>query len=106
MPKRILKGIVISNKQEKTVVVRVSRQVRHPLYKKIIKRSKKYNAHDESNKLNIGDFLYKYLDYDSLASKYYMEIQRTIDYLMSGIIPEIKQKIQWNTTEKVWACQR
>tara|TARA_Y100000590_G_scaffold457533_1_gene610361 strand:+ start:298 stop:552 length:255 start_codon:yes stop_codon:yes gene_type:complete len=56
MPKRILKGIVISNKQQKTVVVRVSRQVRHPLYKKIIKRSKKYNAHDESNKLNIGDF--------------------------------------------------
>ena len=55
MPKRILKGVVVSNKQEKTVVVRVSRQVRHPLYKKIIKRSKKYSVHDETNKYKIGD---------------------------------------------------
>ncbi len=49
MPKRVLEGIVVSNKMEKTVVVRVERQVQHPLYKKIIKKSKKYLAHDESN---------------------------------------------------------
>ncbi|XWO14369.1 30S ribosomal protein S17 [Candidatus Hepatincola sp. Pdp] len=54
MPKRVLEGIVVSNKMEKTVVVRVERQVQHPLYKKIIKKSKKYLAHDESNSIEEG----------------------------------------------------
>ena len=57
MPKKILSGTVVSNKPDKTVVVKVIRQVRHPLYKKIIRRSKKYLAHDESNKFNVGDFV-------------------------------------------------
>ena len=55
MPKRILQGVVTSNKADKTVTVNVERQVKHPIYKKIIKKSKKYAAHDEENKLNIGD---------------------------------------------------
>lgn len=55
MPKRILEGAVVSNKMEKTVVVRVETLVKHPVYKKFIKKSKKYMAHDESNALNIGD---------------------------------------------------
>jgi len=55
MPKRILQGVVVSDKQEKTVVVRVERQVMHPVYKKFIKRSKKYAAHDENNQYKIGD---------------------------------------------------
>ena len=49
MPKRVLTGTVVSDKGEKTVVVRVERRVKHPLYGKIIKLSKKYHAHDEAN---------------------------------------------------------
>ena len=49
MPKRILTGTVVSDKNDKTVVVKVERKVAHPLYGKIIRRSKKYHAHDEAN---------------------------------------------------------
>src|SRR5260221_9805985 len=55
MPKRILQGIVVSDAQNKTVVVRVERRVMHPIYKKFITRSKKYAAHDEDNKFHTGD---------------------------------------------------
>lgn len=51
----ILKGIVVSDKMDKTVIVNVSRFVRHPLYGKFYKVSKKYKAHDEENKYKIGD---------------------------------------------------
>lgn len=57
MPKRILEGAIVSNKMEKTVVVKVDTLVKHPVYKKFIKRSKKYMAHDETNALNIGDIV-------------------------------------------------
>ncbi len=55
MPKRILQGTVVSDKGNKTVVVLVERRVRHPLYGKIIRRSKKYHAHDEENAIRAGD---------------------------------------------------
>ena len=55
MPKRILQGLVVSDKQDKTIVVRVERRVMHPVYKKFITRSKKYAAHDEANRFKIGD---------------------------------------------------
>ena len=55
MPKRILIGTVVSDKTDKTVVVKVERKVKHPLYGKIIRRSKKYHAHDESNEYQLGD---------------------------------------------------
>ena len=55
MPRRVLTGKVVSDKMEKTVVVRIDRRVMHPLYKKIITKSKKYAAHDESDDLSIGD---------------------------------------------------
>lgn len=55
MPKRILVGVVTSDKADKTVTVKVERRVVHPTYKKIIKVSKKYAAHDEQNKFKIGD---------------------------------------------------
>ncbi len=55
MPKRVLQGVVVSDKMDKTVVVRVERRVMHPLYKKFIRRSKKYAAHDESNEAKTGD---------------------------------------------------
>jgi small subunit ribosomal protein S17 len=55
MPKRVLQGVVVSDKSEKTVVVRVDRRVAHPIYKKTIRRSKKYAAHDEKSQFKIGD---------------------------------------------------
>ena len=55
MPKRVLTGIIVSDKTDKTVVVNVERRVKHPLYGKIIKRSKKYHAHDETNEYREGE---------------------------------------------------
>jgi len=55
MPKRILIGTVVSDKTDKTVVVRVERKVKHPMYGKIIRRSKKYHAHDEDNVYRTGE---------------------------------------------------
>ena len=55
MPKRILIGTVVSDKTDKTVTVKVERKVKHPLYGKIIRRSKKYHAHDEGNEYKPGD---------------------------------------------------
>lgn len=55
MPKRILQGVVVSDKMDKTVVVRVERRVMHPVYKKFIRRTKKYSAHDENNQCKLGD---------------------------------------------------
>jgi small subunit ribosomal protein S17 len=55
MPKRILQGIVVSDKGDKTVIVNVERRIKHPLYKKTIRRSKKYAAHDEANAFKAGD---------------------------------------------------
>ena len=55
MPKRVLQGVVVSDKMDKTVTVLVERRVMHPVYKKFIRRSKKYAAHDEKNAFKIGD---------------------------------------------------
>ena len=55
MPKRIMQGTVVSDKAEKTVVVRVDRRFMHRLYKKVIRRSKRYTAHDEANVHKVGD---------------------------------------------------
>ena len=55
MPKRILTGTVVSDKNDKTIVVLVERKVKHPLYGKIIRRSKKYHAHDENNSVKAGE---------------------------------------------------
>ncbi|WP_341791117.1 30S ribosomal protein S17 [Rickettsia endosymbiont of Gonocerus acuteangulatus] len=55
MPKRVLQGVVISSKTDKTVIVKVERRFKHPVYKKFIKVSKKYAAHDPNNKFQEGD---------------------------------------------------
>ena len=55
MPKRILSGTVVSSNANKTIVVKVTRRVKHKLYKKIISSSKKYHAHDEENNFKVGD---------------------------------------------------
>jgi small subunit ribosomal protein S17 len=55
MPKRILQGVVVSDAGDKTIIVRVERRVMHPVYKKFVTRSKKYAAHDETNRFHAGD---------------------------------------------------
>jgi small subunit ribosomal protein S17 len=55
MPKRILQGTVVSDKNAKTIVVEVERRYTHPLLRKTVRRSKKYHAHDENNTFKIGD---------------------------------------------------
>jgi small subunit ribosomal protein S17 len=57
MPKRVLQGVVVSDKQDKTVVVKVERRFTHPLFKKTVRRTKNYHAHDESNVFKIGDLV-------------------------------------------------
>ena len=55
MPRRVMQGTVVSDKTDKTVTVRIDRQFTHPLYKKVIRRSKKYAAHDAENRYKEGD---------------------------------------------------
>ena len=57
MPKRVLQGTVVSDKGDKTIVVLIERKVAHPVYGKIIRRSKKYHAHDEGNTFKTGDMV-------------------------------------------------
>lgn len=57
MPKRILQGTVVSDKNDKTIVVNVERRFTHPIMKKTVRRSKKYHAHDEANAAKVGDIV-------------------------------------------------
>ncbi|HEX9321348.1 MAG TPA: 30S ribosomal protein S17 [Xanthobacteraceae bacterium] len=58
MPKRMLQGTVVGDKQDKTVIVRVERRFTHPLLKKTVRRTKKYHAHDEKNEFSVGDIVW------------------------------------------------
>jgi len=58
MPKRTLQGVVVSDKQDKTVVVRVERRFTHPVMKKTVRRSNKFHAHDENNEYSVGDIVW------------------------------------------------
>jgi small subunit ribosomal protein S17 len=58
MPKRVLQGVVVSDKQNKTVVVKVERRFTHPLLKKTVRRSKNFHAHDEDNRAKLGDTVF------------------------------------------------
>ena len=55
MPKRVLQGVVVSDKQDKTIVVKVERRFTHPVLKKTVRRSKNYHAHDEANSAKVGE---------------------------------------------------
>ncbi len=57
MPKRILQGVVVSDKGEKTITVNVERRFTHPMMKKTVRRTKKYHAHDEGNAAQVGDIV-------------------------------------------------
>ena len=58
MPKRVLQGVVVSDKQDKTVVVKVERRFTHPVLKKTVRKTKNYHAHDENNKAKVGDTVF------------------------------------------------
>ena len=57
MPKRVVQGIVVSDKNDKTIVVKVERRLLHPVFKKTVRLSKKYHAHDEKNEAKIGEIV-------------------------------------------------
>ena len=57
MPKRVLQGVVVSDKQDKTIVVKVERRFTHPVMKKTVRRTKNYHAHDENNSAKVGDIV-------------------------------------------------
>ncbi|MDR0319234.1 MAG: 30S ribosomal protein S17 [Rickettsiales bacterium] len=83
MPKRILTGNVISAKSDKTVVVNVDTRKRHPLYKKFVKQSKKYKAHDEANKYKVGDIV------EICENR---PISKTKSWVVLGIVGHAKDK--------------
>ena len=58
MPKRVLQGTVVSDKNDKTVVVKVERRFKHPLFQKTVRRTKNYKAHDEANTKKVGDAVF------------------------------------------------
>ena len=58
MPKRTLHGVVVSDKQDKTIIVKVERRYTHPMLKKTVRSSKKYYAHDEKNEFSVGDIVW------------------------------------------------
>ena len=58
MPKRTLQGVVVSDKQDKTVIVRVERRFAHPVMGKVVRRSNKFHAHDEKNEFSVGDLVW------------------------------------------------
>ena len=58
MPKRVLQGVVVSDKNTKTVVVQVERRYTHALFKKTVRRSKKFHAHDEADTYKVGDIVF------------------------------------------------
>jgi len=58
MPKRVLQGVVVSDKNDKTIVVKVERRFTHPLLKKTVRRTKNYHAHDEANVHKVGDIVW------------------------------------------------
>src|SRR5215212_1923891 len=58
MPKRTLQGVVVSDKQDKTIIVRVERRFTHPILKKTVRRTNKFHAHDETNEFSVGDVVW------------------------------------------------
>ena len=83
MPKRIMQGVVVGDKSDKTVVVRVERRVMHPLYKKFIRRSNRFHAHDAENRFKVGDVVRiqecRPLSKLSAGKRFTIEYQRATD---------------------------
>ena len=84
MPKRVLTGVIVSDKGEKTVVVNVERKVKHPLYGKIIRRSKKYHAHDETNEFKAGETV----RIEEIAPMSKLKTWKVLDRVNTHLTPE------------------
>jgi small subunit ribosomal protein S17 len=84
MPKRVLTGVIVSDKGEKTVVVNVERKVKHPLYGKIIRRTKKYHAHDEGNQFKMGEIV----RIEETAPMSKLKTWRVVDRVAAAVTPE------------------
>jgi small subunit ribosomal protein S17 len=84
MPKRVLTGNIVSDKGDKTVVVLVERKVKHPLYGKIIRRTKKYHAHDEGNEFKTGEIVR--IEETAPISK--LKTWRVVDRVAAAVTPE------------------
>jgi small subunit ribosomal protein S17 len=91
MPKRSLQGVVVSDKQDKTLVVRVERRFTHPLFKKTVRRSKKYYAHDEKNEFKVGDLVW-------------IEEHRPISKLKRWAVVRGEKKAPWGGS--IWVFPR
>ena len=85
MPKRILKGVVVSDKADKTITVLVERRFTDPLFKKTVRSSKKYMTHDEGNKFKVGDLVIK--EGDTIT------IDGGSGRVMQGVVPTVKPDI-------------
>ena len=97
MPKRVLIGQVVSDKTDKTVVVKVERKVKHPLYGKIIRRSKKYHAHDEANEFKIGETIR--IEETRPISK--LKTWRALDRVDTHLAPKHVEKIDIQESDEV-----
>ena len=84
MPKRVLTGMIVSDKTDKTVVVNVERKVKHPLYGKIIRRSKKYHAHDEANEYKAGETV----RIEEIAPMSKLKTWKVLDRVNTHVAPE------------------
>ena len=84
MPKRVLTGLIVSDKGDKTVVVNVERKVKHPLYGKIIRRSKKYHAHDEANEYKQGETV----RIEEIAPMSKLKTWKVLDRVNTHLTPE------------------
>ncbi len=93
MPKRVLSGTVVSDKGDKTIVVRVERRVKHPLYGKIIRLSKKYHAHDEGNAYRSGE----QVRIEECAPVSKLKSWTVLDRIGAAIAPEPEAEVEAKT---------
>ena len=95
MPKRVLQGVVVSDKQDKTVVVKVERRFTHPVMKKTVRRTKNYHAHDENNSAKIGDtvLIQESRPYSKLKTWELVSDAGDGDEKGSGIVAKVKSLV-------------
>jgi small subunit ribosomal protein S17 len=95
MPKRVLQGVVISDKQDKTVVVKVERRFTHPVMKKTVRRSKNYHAHDEANAAKVGDvvFIQESRPYSKLKTWELVPGEKGGEGLIGKVVDKVKSAV-------------
>ena len=95
MPKRVLQGVVISDKQDKTVVVKVERRFTHPVMKKTVRRSKNYHAHDEGNSAKVGDavFIQESRPHSKLKTWELVSDAKGVTEKGSGLLDKVKSLV-------------